>query len=221
MFGKASAFITAGCTAAAVIIAASVPLPVSPKAYAAADLGTFSAVLTEGRYTAGTDFPAGTYTLTADSGKGSADLSGGSGTDFSAGQGASGGTEWKMSAEPGEVLTVSDTLRAVMSGADASADASPDARTAPVRPCQTGETYLFSSGIYTAGKDFPAGKYSVRTGSGVSVQYADASSGAQSVLRTGAGGETAASFSSGTAVSVSGGCAWFVPKTENGGERAH
>ena len=219
MFGKANAFITAGCTAAAVIIAASVPLPVSPEAYAAADPGTFSAVLTEGRYTAGTDFPAGTYTLTADSGKGSADLSGGSGTDFSAGQGASGGTEWKMSAEPGEVLTVSGTLRAVMSGA--SADASPDARTAQNRPGQTGKTYLFSSGIYTAGKDFPAGKYSVRTGSGVSVQYADASSGAQSVLRTGAGGTAAVPFSSGTAVSVSGGCAWFVPETENGGERAH
>jgi hypothetical protein len=142
-----------------------------PSASASPVTGPADLQLTSGNYTAGNDFPAGEYDITAVSGSGNVSSS----NIYSGGINAAMGTEEANKAAgsdlyeqkysniklPGDVvLSVSGgvTVRLV----------SDDASTAPLKPRvqPNTQTVELGNGNFTAGKDFPAGTYDIVAVSG-------------------------------------------------------
>ena len=128
-------------------------------------LEPYSTKLSAGIYTAGIDFPAGTYTITATSGTGNVNSS----NMFS------GGLNEVMSSEPdeysvkefknakleeGTTLNISSTLTIKIETKEA------DKNSVSARTNTANKSVELTSGNYIAGTDFPAGTYDIETVSG-------------------------------------------------------
>lgn len=146
--------------------AASTASPiVAPSSKAAApSMEPYSTELKSGHYTAGIDFPAGTYTITWVSGSGNVNssnmYSGGLNEIFSDGTDGMGITEFKNAKlDKGVVLSISSVTVSIAS--DAADTGNLNARENPLT-----EEVALGSGNHVAGTDFPAGVYDVVAVSG-------------------------------------------------------
>jgi hypothetical protein len=127
--------------------------------------------LTSGNYTAGTDFPPGTYDIVAVAGSGNVSSS----NVYSGGINAVMGTEEENEAIGSDMyqqeysnINLSEGVVLSVSGGVTIRITSDKADPAPLRPRQQSitETVTLGNGNFTAGKDFPAGTYDIVTVSG-------------------------------------------------------
>ena len=128
-------------------------------------LEPYSKKLSAGFYTAGIDFPAGTYNITAISGTGNAIssnmFSGGLNEIMSSQPDEYSSKEFKNAKlEDGTTLSISSTLTVKITTKEA------DKNSISKRKNSAKKSIELSSGHYTAGTDFPVGVYDIETISG-------------------------------------------------------